>query len=159
MLFASSSLPTFVPCTPKGCLEILKRVVDLKGKRATVVGRSILVGRPMAALLLNENATVTIAHQYTENLQEVTKQADILVVAVGKPRLITADHVKEGAIVLDVGVNRVTMDGTMKLVGDVDFVNVAPLCRYITPVPGGIGPMTVASLMDNIVKAYKGKRN
>ncbi len=154
LLFASE--PRFIPCTPKGCLAILSRITDIKGKSVTVVGRSILVGRPMAALLLKNNATVTTAHRHTVDLVTVTRNADILVVAAGKPGLITKNHVKPGAIILDVGINRMTdHEGRDKIVGDVIFDEVAPLCQYITPVPGGIGPMTVASLMDNVVKAAK----
>ena len=152
VLFSRS--PRFVPCTPKGCMHILTRLMErdgdtFKGKHAVVVGRSILVGRPMSALLLRHHATVTVAHRYTENLSEVTKMADILIVATGVPGLITANHVKKGTIVLDVGITRVKG----KLKGDVDFENVAPLCAYITPVPGGIGPMTVACLMENVLEA------
>lgn len=152
LLFARS--PRFIPCTPKGCMHILTRLMDrdhdtLKGKHVVVVGRSILVGRPMSALLLRHHATVTVAHRYTENLHEITKHADILVVAAGVPGLITEQHVKRGAIVLDIGITRVEE----KLKGDVDFDAVAPLCRYITPVPGGVGPMTVACLMENVVEA------
>ncbi len=145
----------FIPCTPKGCLEILRCLTPLKGKRATVVGRSILVGRPMAALLLRHHATVTIAHRYTEDLASVTRDADILVVAAGKPGLMTKAHVKPGAIVLDVGITRVFVEGQGKLVGDVAFDEVAPYCSAITPVPGGVGPLTVACLMQNVVKAAR----
>ena len=137
------------PCTPKGVMTILEEIgVDIEGKNATVVGRSIIVGRPMGALLLNKGATVTTCHSKTRNLKEHTKNADILVVAVGHPHLITEDMVKEGAIVIDVGINRV--DG--KLIGDVDTENVAKKAKYITPVPGGVGLTTVYTLMENVVE-------
>lgn len=140
----------FLPCTAKGIIELLKAYgVPLKGKHAVVVGRSNIVGKPVAMLLLNEDCTVTICHSNTKNLFFHTMQADILVAAVGKPRMITADMVKPGAAVIDVGINRV--DG--KLCGDVDFKSVEPIAGWITPVPGGVGPMTVAMLMENVVTA------
>lgn len=140
----------FVPCTPKGIIRLLKEYnVPLAGKHAVVVGRSNIVGKPISILLLNENCTVTMCHSKTECLTNYTRQADILISAVGKPHLITADMVKPGAAVLDVGINRV--DG--KLVGDVDFENVEKVAGWITPVPGGVGPMTVAMLMENTVEA------
>jgi methylenetetrahydrofolate dehydrogenase (NADP+)/methenyltetrahydrofolate cyclohydrolase len=130
--------------------------IDLKGAQAVVVGRSILVGKPMALMLLEANATVTIAHALTKNLFDLTQQADILVAAVGRPGLITAAAVKPGAVVVDVGINRVeSVPGSSQLVGDVDFTTVAPLARAITPVPGGVGPMTVAMLLENTVLSYR----
>jgi len=137
------------PCTPRGVMTILNELgVEIKGKNATVIGRSIIVGRPMGALLLNNGATVTTCHSKTTDLKEHTINADILVVAVGKPHLITEDMVKEGAIVIDVGINRV--EG--KLMGDVDTENVAKKAKYITPVPGGVGLTTVYTLMENVVE-------
>lgn len=137
------------PCTPKGVMTILDELnIDVEGKNATVIGRSIIVGRPMGALLLNKGATVTTCHSKTLDLREHTKNADILVVAVGKPHLVTEDMVKEGAIVIDVGINRV--DG--KLIGDVDTENVAKKAKYITPVPGGVGLTTVYTLMENVIE-------
>ncbi len=146
----SRGLECVVACTPKGALHMLKKAgVDLCGKEAVVVGRSNIVGKPMALLLLQENATVTICHSRTADLAAHTRRADILVAAIGKPRFITADMVKEGAVVVDVGINRV--DG--KLVGDVDFEPVSQKAGWITPVPGGVGKMTIAMLMDNTVTA------
>lgn len=140
------------PCTPKGVMTILDELgVDIEGKNATVIGRSIIVGRPMGALLLNKGATVTTCHSKTADLKQHTKNADILVVAVGKPHLVTADMVKEGAIVIDVGINRV--EG--KLMGDVDTENVAKKAGYITPVPGGVGLTTVYTLMENVAMLAK----
>ncbi|MBH2006916.1 MAG: bifunctional 5,10-methylenetetrahydrofolate dehydrogenase/5,10-methenyltetrahydrofolate cyclohydrolase [Myxococcaceae bacterium] len=147
----SLGAPRFVPCTPKGCLELLKAIpVDLLGKHAVVVGRSNIVGKPMAQLLLNSQATVTVCHKNTLNLAYFTSQADVLIVASGVPGLIGPNHVKEGAIVLDVGINRLS-DG--KLVGDVHTEQVLPKVSWITPVPGGVGPMTVAMLMENTFRA------
>lgn len=147
----------FVPCTPQGVMQILKEAkVSLAGKHVVVVGRSHLVGSPVARLLLNENATVTMCHSYTQDLAKITAQADILVVCVGKPRMITAEYVKDGAIVIDVGVNR-GEDG--KLCGDVDFANVNEKCSLITPVPKGVGPMTICMLLVNTLKAYEGRMN
>ena len=135
-----------VACTPLGVMELLHRYgVEPRGKRAVVIGRSNIVGRPMALLLLNADATVTICHSHTQGLAAICAQADILVAAIGKPRFVTAEMVKEGAVVIDVGINRV--DG--KLVGDVDFEHVAPKTSFITPVPGGVGPMTIAMLLCN----------
>lgn len=143
--------PGFVSCTPAGIIQLLKRSdIQIAGKECVVVGRSNIVGKPMALLLLRENATVTVAHSRTENLQEVTRRADILVVAVGRPRMITREYVKEGAVVIDVGIHR---NGAGKLCGDVDYEDVAPVCSAITPVPGGVGPMTIAMLMNNCVEA------
>lgn len=141
----------FVSCTPAGVIELLKRSgISVSGKECVVVGRSNIVGKPMALLLLRENGTVTVAHSRTEELEAVTRRADVLVVAVGKPRMITADYVKEGAVVIDVGIHR---DENNKLCGDVDYISVAPHCSAITPVPGGVGPMTIAMLMKNCVES------
>ncbi len=143
---------TFVSCTPFGILKMLEAYnIELDGKNAVVVGRSNIVGKPMALSLLNKNATVTVCHSHTKNLAEITRTADILVVAIGKKHFITADMVQEGAVVIDVGINR-TEDG---LFGDVDFENVKEKASYITPVPGGVGPMTIAMLMTNLVKATR----
>jgi len=141
-----------VPCTPLGCILLLKDLLgDLSGMNAVVIGRSNIVGKPMANLLLAENCTVTIAHSKTRDLPGVCAQADILVAAVGRPKMVKANWVKEGAVVIDVGINRV--DG--KLCGDVDFDEVAPKCRAITPVPGGVGPMTIACLLKNTLDAAR----
>jgi len=140
------------PCTPSGIIEMLDRYgVEIEGKHAVVLGRSNIVGKPVALLLLHRNATVTICHSRTQDLPGVTKTADILIAAVGRPNMVTGDMVKEGAVVIDVGINRV--DG--KLVGDVDFAGVEPKAALITPVPGGVGPMTIAMLMANTLKAFK----
>ncbi|MCU0535635.1 MAG: bifunctional methylenetetrahydrofolate dehydrogenase/methenyltetrahydrofolate cyclohydrolase FolD [Hydrococcus sp. Prado102] len=145
-------------CTPAGVMRLLQEYkIELSGKHAVVVGRSILVGKPLALMFLEENATVTIAHSRTQDLSSMTRQADILVAAVGRPNLITADMVKPGAVIIDVGINRIEKDGESKLVGDVDFNAVAEVARYITPVPGGIGPMTVAMLLSNTVESYSKK--
>lgn len=134
-------------------MKLLKEYkISIDGKRCVVVGRSNLVGRPVALCLLNANGTVTICHSRTKNLSEITKEADILIVAIGKPRYITEDMVKDGAVVIDVGINRVIEGGNKKLVGDVDFEKVKNKCEYITPVPGGVGPMTIISLIDNLIK-------
>ncbi len=139
----------FVSCTPAGVIQLLKRSgISVSGKECVVVGRSNIVGKPMAMLMLHENATITICHSRTRELPAVTRRADILVVAVGKPLMITADYVKEGAVVVDVGIHR---DDNNKLCGDVDYGSVAPHCSAITPVPGGVGPMTIAMLMKNCV--------
>lgn len=143
--------PGFVSCTPAGIIELLKRSnIEIAGKNCVVIGRSNIVGKPMALLMLRENATVTIAHSKTQNLKEVCKQADILIVAVGKPKMIDAEYVKEGAVVIDVGIHR---NAENKLCGDVDFDSVAPHCSHITPVPGGVGPMTIAMLMKNCAES------
>ena len=145
--------PGFVSCTPAGIIQLLKRSnIEIAGKECVVLGRSNIVGKPMAVLMLRENATVTIAHSRTRDLKEVTKRADILIAAVGKPKMITADYVKEGAVVIDVGINR---DENGKLCGDVDFESVEPLCRAITPVPGGVGPMTIAMLLNNCLESVR----
>ena len=143
-----------VPCTPLGCIMLLKdRLGSLAGLNAVVVGRSNIVGKPMAQLLLRESCTVTIAHSRTRDLAAVCRGADILVAAVGRPEMIGADHVKPGATVIDVGINRVERDGRSRLVGDVDFAAVRPVAGAITPVPGGVGPMTIACLLANTVTA------
>ncbi|MEQ8384797.1 MAG: bifunctional methylenetetrahydrofolate dehydrogenase/methenyltetrahydrofolate cyclohydrolase FolD [Coleofasciculus sp. A1-SPW-01] len=143
-------------CTPAGVMRLLREYrIDLKGKNAVVVGRSILVGKPIALMLLEADATVTIAHSRTKNLAELTRQADILIAAVGRPNLITADQVKPNAIVIDVGINRVIdAQGKSRLVGDVDFDAVREMSQFITPVPGGVGPMTVTMLLQNTVFSY-----
>lgn len=143
----------FLPCTPAGIMEMLHAYdISVDGKNCVVIGRSNIVGKPMAMLLLHENGTVTVCHSHTKNLKEITAQADILVAAVGKPKFVTADMVKDGAVVIDVGMDR---DEDGKLCGDVDFENVKDKCSYITPVPGGVGPMTIATLMKNTLKAAK----
>ena len=143
--------PGFVSCTPAGVIQLLKRTgVEIDGKECVIVGRSNIVGKPMALLMLRENATVTVCHSHTKDLKEVTKRADILIVAIGKPKFITKEYVKDGAVVIDVGIHR-GADG--KLCGDVDYDDVAPITYAITPVPGGVGPMTIAMLMNNFVEA------
>ena len=143
--------PGFVSCTPAGIIQLLKRSnVEIEGKHCVVIGRSNIVGKPMALLMLQENATVTVCHSRTKNLKEICKQADILIVAVGKKEFVTADFVKEGAVVIDVGIHR---DENNKLKGDVLFDEVKDIASYITPVPGGDGPMTIAMLMNNCVEA------
>ncbi len=143
----------FVSCTPAGIIELLKRSgIEICGKECVVVGRSNIVGKPMAALLLRENGTVTVCHSRTKELDKITARADILVAALGKPKFITAEYVKEGAVVIDVGIHR---GENNKLCGDVDFDSVAPKASYITPVPGGVGPMTIAMLMSNCLKSAK----
>ncbi|WP_062563800.1 bifunctional methylenetetrahydrofolate dehydrogenase/methenyltetrahydrofolate cyclohydrolase FolD [Paracoccus aminovorans] len=145
---------SMVPCTPLGCLLMLRdRLGDLSGLNAVVVGRSNIVGKPMAQLLLGESCTVTIAHSRTKNLAEVCRSADILVAAVGRPRMIPGDWVKPGATVIDVGINRIEEDGRTRLVGDVDFDSAARVAGAITPVPGGVGPMTIACLLANTLTA------
>ncbi len=143
----------FVSCTPAGIIQLLKRSnIEISGKHCVMVGRSNIVGKPMALLMLHENATVTIAHSKTQNLKEICKTADILIVAIGKPQFITAEYVKEGAVIIDVGIHR---DENNKLYGDVKFDEVEPLASAITPVPGGVGPMTIAMLMNNCVEAME----
>ena len=150
-----SGLDGFVPCTPLGVMEILKEYgIDVAGLNAVVIGRSNIVGKPIANLLLNASATVTVTHSKTKNLKEICKNADLIVAAIGKPFFLKADMVKDGAVVVDVGINRLD-DG--KLVGDVDFDEVAPKCSYITPVPGGVGPMTIAMLLNNTILAAQAK--
>ncbi len=146
--------PTFIPATPYGIMTLLREYkIDIEGKKCVVVGRSNLVGRPMAMCLLNNNGTVTICHSRTKDLEEITKEADILVVAIGKPKYIKADMIKEGAVVIDVGINR--LPDSKLIVGDVDFENAKDKCSYITPVPGGVGPMTIISLMENLIKTVE----
>ncbi|MGK7938939.1 MAG: bifunctional methylenetetrahydrofolate dehydrogenase/methenyltetrahydrofolate cyclohydrolase FolD [Crocosphaera sp.] len=146
-------------CTPWGVMRLLEEYnLDVAGKHAVVVGRSILVGKPLALMLLEKNATVSIAHSRTPDLGAMTRQGDIIIAAVGKPNLITAEMVKPGAIAIDVGINRIiTPEGASKLVGDFDFESVSQVSRYITPVPGGVGPMTVAMLLQNTVLSYQKK--
>lgn len=143
----------FISCTPYGIIELLKRSnIDIDGRECVVIGRSNIVGKPMSMLLLRENATVTVAHSHTKNLKEVAKRADILIVAIGKPQFINSEYVKEGAVVIDVGIHR---DENNKLCGDVDYDDVFPHVSAITPVPGGVGPMTIAMLMKNCVNAVE----
>ncbi len=151
----------FVPCTPLGCMELLRAYgVETQGKHAVVIGRSMIVGKPMAHLLMSRqaNATVTVAHSRTKNLAELCRTADIIVAAVGRPGMVTADYIKPGAVVLDVGINRIpdaSRPRGYRIVGDVDFEAVKAQCSAITPVPGGVGPMTIAMLMSNTVKACR----
>ena len=148
--------PDFLPCTPAGVMEMLKKYnIETSGKDCVIIGRSNIVGKPMAMLMLMANSTVTICHSKTKNLKEKCLSADILIAAIGKPKFVTADMVKDGAVVIDVGLNR-TEDG--KLCGDVDFDEVSKKASYITPVPGGVGPMTIATLMKNTLTAYKLKK-
>ena len=147
--------PDFLPCTPAGVMEMLKKDIRPAGKDCVIIGRSNIVGKPMAMLMLSANSTVTICHSKTKNLKEKCLCADILIAAIGKPKFVTADMVKDGAVVIDVGINR-TEDG--KLCGDVDFDEVSKKASYITPVPGGVGPMTIATLMKNTLTAYKLKK-
>ena len=159
-----TGLPAYLPATPAGIVELLKRYeIPTQGKHCVVIGRSNIVGTPMAVLMSRKDkyadCTVTICHSRTQNIKEMTLQADILIVALGKPHFVTADMVKEGAVVVDVGIHRIPSDKTksgFRLVGDVDFEGVAPKCSYITPVPGGVGPMTIVSLLQNTLKACKG---
>jgi methylenetetrahydrofolate dehydrogenase (NADP+)/methenyltetrahydrofolate cyclohydrolase len=146
-------------CTPAGVMELLaESKINLTGKKAVVVGRSILVGKPIALMLIEANATVTVAHSRTQNLASVIGEADLLIAAIGKPEMITADMVKPNAVVIDVGINRITDDsGKSKLVGDVDFAEISQVASHITPVPGGVGPMTVTMLLQNTVWSYKRK--
>jgi methylenetetrahydrofolate dehydrogenase (NADP+)/methenyltetrahydrofolate cyclohydrolase len=145
--------PVFIPCTPKGVLQMIDSTgQDIAGKRAVVIGRSNIVGKPVAMLLLHRHATVTICHSRTKDLPDVVREADIVIAAIGKPRFVTADMVKEGAVVIDVGINRLA-DG--KLVGDVDFDRVKERAGWITPVPGGVGPMTIAMLLQNTLESAK----
>lgn len=143
----------FVSCTPYGIIKLLDEYhIEIEGKRAVIIGRSNIVGKPVAQCLLNRNATVTICHSKTQNIAEVVSQADIVIAALGKPKFVTENMIKDGAVVIDVGINR---NNEGKLVGDVDFENVEKKASYITPVPGGVGPMTIAMLMNNVVKAAK----
>ncbi len=151
----------FVPCTPQGCIQLLERAgIETSGANAVVIGRSMIVGKPMALLLMGRgiNATVTVAHSRTKELAKVCREADILIPAIGRPEFVTADFVKEGAVVIDVGINRLedsSRKSGYRLVGDVAYEEVAPKCRAITPVPGGVGPMTIAMLMSNTIKAAR----
>lgn len=150
----ASGLDSLKPCTPAGVIELLKAYdIEIEGRHAVIIGRSHIVGKPLVQLLLEENATVTVCHSRTQNLSMLTQMADILIVAIGRPHFVTADMVKEGAVVVDVGINRLE---TGKLVGDVDFDTVEPKASYITPVPGGVGPMTITMLLFNTLKAAKG---
>jgi methylenetetrahydrofolate dehydrogenase (NADP+)/methenyltetrahydrofolate cyclohydrolase len=149
--------PGFAPCTPKGCMRLLREVgVDPTGARAVVIGRSLLVGKPLALLLANANATVTMCHSKTRDLAAEVRRADIVVAAIGRPELVRGDWIAEGAVVLDVGINR-TPEG--KLVGDVEFLAAAQRARAITPVPGGVGPMTIACLLENTIEAARARRS
>lgn len=158
-----TGLPTYLPATPAGIVELLRKYqIETQGKHCVVIGRSNIVGTPMAVLMSRKDkhadCTVTICHSRTRNMAEITRQADILIVALGKPHFVTADMVKEGAVVVDVGIHRVPSDKTksgFRLTGDVDFDQVAPKCSYITPVPGGVGPMTIVSLLQNTLKAVQ----
>ncbi|MBP3255762.1 MAG: bifunctional methylenetetrahydrofolate dehydrogenase/methenyltetrahydrofolate cyclohydrolase FolD [Clostridia bacterium] len=144
--------PTFISCTPHGVIKILEKYnINMEGANAVILGRSNIVGKPLIQCLLNKNATVTVCHSRTKNIEEITKNADILISAIGKPKFVTENMVKDGAVVIDVGINR-TENG---IVGDVDFENVKDKASYITPVPGGVGPMTIAMLLHNVVKAAK----
>lgn len=149
--------PQLIPCTPLGCAHLIKSCLpSVRGKTCVIIGRSILVGKPLALLLTSMDATVTLAHSKTTHLAEVCRKADILVSAVGKPALVTQEFIKPGAVVIDVGINRVTqVDGTTRLVGDVDFIPAQKIAGFITPVPGGVGPMTIACLLENTLKAAK----
>ena len=146
-------------CTPAGVMELLaEATIDIAGKNAVVIGRSILVGKPVALMLLEENATVTIAHSRTKNLAEITRKADILIAAIGRPEFVTAEMVKPDAVVIDVGINRIIdYEGKSRLVGDVDYASVSEVASHITPVPGGVGPMTVTMLLHNTLWSYKQK--
>ena len=149
--------PIFKPCTPAGVIKMFEYYnIDLTGKHAVIIGRSNIVGKPLISLLLEKNATVTVCHSKTSNLKEITKTADIVISATGRINMVTEDMIKDGAIVVDVGINR---NSEGKLCGDVDFENVSKKCSYITPVPGGVGPMTIAMLMNNLVKATKMQNN
>lgn len=152
--------PCIVPCTPKGIIEMIESTgIAISGKKAVVVGRSNIVGKPVAKLLLDRNATVTIAHSRTADLPSVTREADILVAAVGRPEMITGDMIKPGAVVIDVGINRIpTEDGKAHLVGDVEYSSACEVAGYISPVPGGVGPMTITMLMSNTIECFLATR-
>lgn len=160
-----TGLPAYLPATPAGIVELLKRYeIPTRGKHCVVIGRSNIVGSPMSILMSRKDeyadSTVTLCHSRTQNIKEITLQADILIVALGKPHFVTADMVKEGAVVIDVGIHRIPSGQTksgFRLIGDVDFEQVASKCSYITPVPGGVGPMTIVSLLQNTLKACEGK--
>lgn len=153
--------PLMIPCTPKGCLELIQSVYsNLKGKRAIIIGRSALIGKPMAALLTNAHATVTLAHSHTQDLADLCRQADILVAAIGQARFVTAEFIKPRAIVIDVGINQeLNLAGKTRLVGDVNYNSAKDIAGFITPVPGGVGPMTVSCLLENTVQAMKNQMN
>jgi len=155
----SIGLPALVPCTPRGCVKLATLAcADLSGLHAVIVGRSNIVGKPLAQLLLQENCTVTVAHSRTRNLPQLCQQADLLVAAIGRPKALGAAHIKPGAIVIDVGINRIIDGGRSRLVGDVDYDAAFPIAGAITPVPGGVGPMTIACLLENTLTAYR-RRN
>jgi len=155
----ATGLPALVPCTPLGCLMLLQdRLGDLAGRRALVLGRSNIVGKPMAQLLLKENCTVTIAHSRTRDLPAECRRAEILIAAVGRPEMVKGDWVQPGAVVIDVGINRVEQGGKARLVGDVAFAEALPVAGAITPVPGGVGPMTIACLLQNTLTAFRRRR-
>lgn len=158
-LSAGQSESGFVPCTPAGCMLMIEKHVgpDLSGLNAVVIGRSNIVGKPMASLLLTANATVTIAHSRTKNIEALCRSADILVAAVGRPEMVKADWVKQGAVIIDVGINRIQRNGKTILVGDVDYADVSGLAKAITPVPGGVGPMTIMLLMSNTLKSARAR--
>ena len=152
----SSGNNAMVPCTPLGCYYLIKKVIpNLSGLNAVVIGRSNINGKPMAQLLLKENCTVTIVHSKTKNIEEICKKGDIIIAAVGKPKMVKSDWVKNTAVIIDVGINRIEINGKNKIVGDVDFENIQDKVKGISPVPGGVGPMTIACLLENTLKAYK----
>ena len=152
----SSGNDALVPCTPYGCYLLLRKVIpNLSGLNAVIIGRSNINGKPMAQLLLKENCTVTITHSKTKNLKDLCLTADILVASAGNPQMVKADWVKKDCVIIDVGINRLEDNGTKRIVGDVDFENVKDLVKAITPVPGGVGPMTISCLLNNTIKAYK----
>lgn len=151
-----SNQKSLIPCTPKGVIEILKHYsINVSGLHAVIVGRSTLVGKPLSILLLQNNATVTISHSKSNSLQEITRSADILISAIGKPRLINKNWIKPGSVIIDVGINKIYENSKERLVGDIDFESVVSLCHAITPVPGGVGPVTIAMLMSNTLESYK----
>ena len=152
----SSGNDAMVPCTPLGCYYLIKKVIpNLSGLNAVVIGRSNINGKPMAQLLLKENCTVTIVHSKTKNIEEICKRGDIIIAAVGKAKMVKSDWVKDTAVIIDVGINRIEINGKDKIVGDVDFDNIQNKVKGISPVPGGVGPMTIACLLENTLKAYK----
>jgi len=152
----SSGNDAMVPCTPLGCYYLIKKVIpNLSGLNAVVIGRSNINGKPMAQLLLRENCTVTIVHSKTKNIEEICKCGDIIIAAVGKAKMVKSDWVKDTAVIIDVGINRIEINGKNKIVGDVDFDNIQDKVKGISPVPGGVGPMTIACLLENTLKAYK----
>ena len=152
----SSGNNAMIPCTPLGCYYLIKKVIpNLSGLNAVVIGRSNINGKPMAQLLLKENCTVTIVHSKTKNIEEICKNGDIIIAAVGKPKMVKSDWVKNTAVIIDVGINRIEINGKNKIVGDVDFENIQDKVKGISPVPGGVGPMTIACLLENTLKAYK----